>query len=56
MRKRDQRLALIAVLGHGLAARASAEREAEALDLGAGVVEVVLANDVVPGKREQARE
>ena len=36
-------LALVAVLGHGLAARAGAQREAEALDLGAGVVEVVLA-------------
>ena len=41
-------VALVAALGHVLAARAGADRLAELLDLGAGVVEVVLARTSWP--------
>ena len=49
-------LALVAVLGRLLAARASHDRRAEAGDLPAGVVEVVLALDRVALEAEQATQ
>ena len=49
-------VALVAVLRHRLVARAGAHRRAEPLDLRAGVVEVVLADDLVAGQREQPGE
>ena len=48
-------LALVAALGWILAAPARLDRGAEELDLPAGVVEVVLALDLMTGKGEQAR-
>ena len=49
-------VALIAALGRILAARPRPDRRAEQLDLGAGVVEVVLAVDRVAVEAQQARE
>ena len=49
-------VALVAALGHLLAARPRADRLAELLDLRPGVVEVVLAHDVVAGEAEHARQ
>ena len=47
---------MIAVLGRLLAAPARLDRRTEAVHLGAGVVVVVLALDVVTGELEQARD
>ena len=55
-RKLDDVLAAVAVFGRLLPAPDRVDREAEALDLGAGVVVVVLALDLVAREREQARE
>ena len=52
----DHVVALIAVLGQRLLARAGAHGLAELGDLRAGVVEVVLADDLVAGELEQPRE
>ena len=49
-------VALVAALRDLLAARAGEDRSAELLDLRAGVVEVVLAADVVAAELEQPRE
>ena len=49
-------VALVAVLGHRLVARAGADRLAELVDLRARVVEVVLAADLVAGELEHPRE
>ena len=49
-------LALVAVLGRLLAARAGLDRLAERCDLAAGVVDVVLALDGVAGELEEPRE
>ena len=49
-------VALVAVLGQRLATGAGADRLAEAVDLGAGVVEVVLARNRVAGLLEDPRQ
>ena len=54
--KLDDVLALVAVLGHGLAAAKRVDRRAEAVHLRARVVVVVLARDIVAREREEPRD
>ncbi len=54
--ERGDVVAVVAVLGRRLAAPQRVDRRAEPLDLGAGVVVVVLALDGVAREREQARD
>ena len=56
LREHADVVALVAVLGHVLAARERAHGGAEPVDLAAGVVEVVLTRDGVARQLEHARE